>query len=109
MRLSYYCGIFFVAAGIVLFLLVEKIVRYIEENSVEANSWGHGHHHHHHTSSKKLKDNDDLGKTQSQPSNGTEGVVSDEVSEDSLNEDNLAQHDTLLRRVSQVIIILWSV
>lgn len=87
-----------VLAGIVLFLLVEKIVRYIEENSGEANSWGHGHHHHHHQSSKKLKDDDDLGKTQSQPSNGTEGVVSDEVSEDSLNEDNLAQHDTLLRR-----------
>lgn len=87
-----------VLAGIVLFLLVEKIVRYIEEKSGEANSWGHGHHHHHHKSSKKLKDNDDLGKTQSQPSNGTEGVVSDEVSEDSLNEDNLAQHGTLLRR-----------
>lgn len=87
-----------VLAGIVLFLLVEKIVRYIEENSGEANSWGHGHHHHHHKSRKKLKDDDDLGKTQSQPSNGTEGVVSDEVSEDSLNEDNLAQHDTLLRR-----------
>lgn len=98
--LSSYCGILFVAAGIVLFLIVEKIVRYVEENSGESNSWGHGHHHHHLKSSKKLKDDDDLGKTQSESSSGTEGIVSDEVSEDSLNGDNLAQHETLLRRVS---------
>lgn len=95
-----YCGILFVAAGIVLFLIVEKIVRYVEENSGESNSWGHGHHHLHLKSSKKLKDDDDLGKTQSESSSGTEGIVSDEVSEDSLNGDNLAQHETLLRRVS---------
>lgn len=95
-----YCGILFVAAGIVLFLIVEKIVRYVEENSGESNSWGHGHHHHHLKSSKKLKDDDDLGKTQSESSSGTEGIVSNEVSEDSLNGDNLAQHETLLRRVS---------
>lgn len=87
-----------VLAGIVLFLIVEKIVRYVEENSGESNSWGHGHHHHHLKSSKKLKDDDDLGKTQSESSSGTEGIVSDEVSEDSLNGDNLAQHETLLRR-----------
>ncbi|CAA7058234.1 unnamed protein product [Microthlaspi erraticum] len=42
-----------VLAGIVVFLLVEKLVRYVEENS----SWGH--HHHHHGGSKKLKDEDD--------------------------------------------------
>lgn len=87
-----------VLAGIVLFLIVEKIVRYVEENSGESNSWGHGHHHHHLKSSKKLKDDDDLGKTQLESSSGTEGIVSDEVSEDSLNGDNLAQHETLLRR-----------
>ncbi|KAH9794346.1 IAA-alanine resistance protein 1 [Citrus sinensis] len=87
-----------VLAGIVLFLIVEKIVRYVEENSGESNSWGHGHHHHHLKSSKKLKDDDDLGKTQSESSSGTEGIVSNEVSEDSLNGDNLAQHETLLRR-----------
>ncbi|KAL9454093.1 hypothetical protein AB3S75_009654 [Citrus x aurantiifolia] len=87
-----------VLAGIVLFLIVEKIVRYVEENSGESNSWGHGHHHLHLKSSKKLKDDDDLGKTQSESSSGTEGIVSNEVSEDSLNGDNLAQHETLLRR-----------
>lgn len=87
-----------VLAGIVLFLIVEKIVRYVEENSGKSNSWGHGHHHHHLKSSKKLKDDDDLGKTQSESSSGTEGIISNEVSEDSLNGDNLAQHETLLRR-----------
>ncbi|KAG8087431.1 hypothetical protein GUJ93_ZPchr0010g10097 [Zizania palustris] len=35
--------------GIVLFFIVEKIVRYVEDNSQKgAHSVGHGHHHHHH-------------------------------------------------------------
>ncbi|KAI3975640.1 hypothetical protein MKX01_037897 [Papaver californicum] len=46
-------------AGIVLFLLVEKVVRYVEEHSRGANAWTHGHHHHHHKSSNGLKDDDD--------------------------------------------------
>ncbi|KAL0700894.1 hypothetical protein Bca4012_057016 [Brassica carinata] len=45
-----------VLAGIVVFLLVEKLVRYVEENSSGSNTWGH--HHHHHAGSKKLKDED---------------------------------------------------
>ncbi|KAI9074106.1 hypothetical protein K1719_043951 [Acacia pycnantha] len=45
-----------ILAGIVLFLLVEKVVRYVEENSQGANSWTTGHHHHHHSKKKKLKD-----------------------------------------------------
>ncbi|CAL5430411.1 unnamed protein product [Camellia sinensis] len=56
--------------GIVLFLLVEKIVRYVEENSKGANAWNHTHHHHHHKNSKKLKDdNDDDDKIQQQSLN----------------------------------------
>ncbi|KAF8081455.1 hypothetical protein N665_0885s0002 [Sinapis alba] len=51
-----------VLAGIVVFLLVEKLVRYVEENSSGSNTWGH---HHHHAGSKKLKDEDD-------PKNATE-------------------------------------
>ncbi|KAI3937703.1 hypothetical protein MKW92_020922 [Papaver armeniacum] len=47
-----------VLSGIVLFLLVEKVVRYVEKHS-RANAWGHGHHHHHHKSSNGLKDDDD--------------------------------------------------
>nr|BAJ84913.1 predicted protein [Hordeum vulgare subsp. vulgare] len=35
--------------GIVMFFIVEKIVRYVEDNSQKGgHSSGHGHHHHHH-------------------------------------------------------------
>ncbi|WZZ06396.1 hypothetical protein YC2023_092317 [Brassica napus] len=59
-----------VLAGIVVFLLVEKLVRYIEENSSGSNTWGH---HHHHAGSKKLKDEDDHNNADKQcPSDATE-------------------------------------
>lgn len=45
-----------VAAGIVVFLIVEKLVRYVEEYSGGVGL-GH-HHHHHHKHSNKLKDDD---------------------------------------------------
>ncbi|XP_068660058.1 IAA-alanine resistance protein 1 [Aristolochia californica] len=44
-----------VLSGIVLFLLVEKIVRYVEDHSTGGHELGHGHHHHHHKSNNKLK------------------------------------------------------
>ncbi|CAN7129760.1 unnamed protein product [Brassica rapa subsp. narinosa] len=59
-----------VLAGIVVFLLVEKLVRYIEENSSGSNTWGH---HHHHAGSKKLKDEDDHNNADKHcPSDATE-------------------------------------
>ncbi|XP_044491615.1 IAA-alanine resistance protein 1-like [Mangifera indica] len=55
-----------VLAGIVLFLLVGELVRYVDENSGDADSWGDGHHHRYHNS-KKLRDDDDVReKKQSQ-------------------------------------------
>ncbi|KAK4400147.1 IAA-alanine resistance protein 1 [Sesamum angolense] len=46
-----------ILAGIVVFLIVEKIVRYVEEFSGGENVWGLGHHHHHHHKhTNKLKD-----------------------------------------------------
>lgn len=99
--LNSYCGLLVVAAGIVLFLLVEKVVRYVEDNSTGASAWSHGHHHHHHKISKKLKDASDVhDKMQSNSSKETEGNGSDEVSDNSLNADNLTQHESLLRKVS---------
>ncbi|XP_050374164.1 IAA-alanine resistance protein 1 [Argentina anserina] len=92
-----------VLAGIVLFLLVEKIVRYVEEHSGGTNAWGHGHHHHHH--SKKLKDdNDSHDDSQSESSTGKDGRKSNASSEgkvekvlnDSLKENS--HHDTQLRK-----------
>ncbi|KAG6764351.1 hypothetical protein POTOM_031817 [Populus tomentosa] len=88
-----------VLAGIVLFLLVEKVVRYVEDNSSGANAWNHGHHHHNHNSSKKLKDDSDAhDKTQSKSSKEADGKGSDEVLDDSSNDTNFTQSESLLRK-----------
>ncbi len=94
-----------VAAGIVLFLLVEKVVRYVEGNSGGAHAWSSSHHHHHHKGTQKLKDdNDSTDITQSESFDGkegktlemsSEGKVSDEVSNDSLKGDGQTQHESL--------------
>lgn len=75
----------YVTAGIVLFLIVEKLVRYVEENSGGASGWSHGHHHHHHKSNKNLKkkDEDAAHRNSSQPLGDT--------LDDSLNADNATQ------------------
>ncbi|TKY59759.1 IAA-alanine resistance protein 1 [Spatholobus suberectus] len=94
-----------ILAGIVLFLLVEKVVRYVEENSGGANSWTHGHHHHNHNSKKKLKDdNSSTVNLQSKSSNAKEERLLDEkkeddhASHDSLKGDNPSQSETSLRK-----------
>ncbi|KAK7368550.1 hypothetical protein VNO80_10577 [Phaseolus coccineus] len=86
-----------ILAGIVLFLLVEKVVRYVEENSGEANSWTHGHHHHNHNSKKKLKD-DDISNNAKEDRLLDERKEDDEVSCDSSKEDNPSKSETLLRK-----------
>jgi len=85
------------AAGIVLFLLVEKVVRYVEENSGEANSWTHGHHHHNHNSKKKLKD--DNFSNDAKEDRLLDERKDDQVSSDVLKGDNPSQSETLLRKV----------
>nr|CAB3481277.1 unnamed protein product [Digitaria exilis] len=76
----YYVSIF-QTFGIVLFFIVEKIVRYVEDNSRDgAYSVGHGHHHHHHKrhdSSDKTKSDAD-GKEINQTEDSTTAKVSDE-------------------------------
>ncbi|XP_071724184.1 IAA-alanine resistance protein 1-like [Rutidosis leptorrhynchoides] len=79
-----------VLAGIVLFLLVEKMVRYVEENSGGANTWGHGHRHHHHKSSQKKK------SKSSRKAKGKK-ASSDEALSDSLNRD-IMKEESLLRK-----------
>ncbi|XP_010551233.1 PREDICTED: IAA-alanine resistance protein 1 [Tarenaya hassleriana] len=74
-----------VLGGILLFLLVEKLVRYVEENSSGSNAWGHHHHHHHHhKSDKKKKDKTHNNSTQ-QSSSGTTTKSSEKVSDGSLD------------------------
>ncbi|WRX13202.1 Zinc/iron permease - like 4 [Theobroma cacao] len=78
-----------ILAGIVMFLLVEKVVRYVDENSEEAS---HGHHHHHHKSNKKFKNDDDVHQNHSQSL--------DDRSDDPLNGDNTTQHEIRKRKTS---------
>ncbi|KAL7163276.1 hypothetical protein ACSBR2_039383 [Camellia fascicularis] len=79
-----------ILAGIVLFLLVEKIVRYVEENSKGANAWNHTHHHHHHKNSKKLKDdNDDDDKIQQQSLNEKNECISEMSSQGKVLDEGL--------------------
>ncbi|KAI5385398.1 IAA-alanine resistance protein 1 [Lathyrus oleraceus] len=94
-----------ILAGIVLFLLVEKLVRYVEENSGGANSWGHGHHHHNHNSKKKLEDDNNSDVNNQSQSIKTkkerlvdEGKEDNQVSHDSLKGDKLAQTESSLRK-----------
>ncbi|KAM2558898.1 hypothetical protein TB1_010307 [Malus domestica] len=101
-----------ILAGIVLFLLVEKTVRYVEENSGGTNAWSHGHHHHHHhKNSKKLKDdNDSHDDLQSESSNGKDGrkltKSSDgEVTADGLNDSLIenTEQDSHIRKASSLV------
>ncbi|KAJ0435786.1 putative zinc/iron permease [Helianthus annuus] len=65
--------------GIVVFLLVEKIVRYVEERSGGTDSLGHGHHHHHHRNHKKTDTLQDTSETtsveSSEPEKQSESVL----------------------------------
>ncbi|CAL1386223.1 unnamed protein product [Linum trigynum] len=73
-----------ILAGIVVFLLVEKLVRYVEDNST-GDVWGHSHHHHH-KSSEKVKDGSDADG------------ASDEISDNMSNGDKLSQKDSVVHR-----------
>ncbi|XP_057478967.1 IAA-alanine resistance protein 1-like isoform X2 [Actinidia eriantha] len=97
-----------VLAGIVLFLLVEKTVRYVEDNSGGANEWGHSRHHHHRKNSKRLKhDSDDNDKIEQQSDNKKSGSISkmsseekvlDEGSDDCLIGEKQSQSEPLLQK-----------
>ncbi|CAN4090434.1 unnamed protein product [Withania somnifera] len=66
-----------VLAGIVLFLIVEKLVRYIEDFSGGV----HGHHHHHHMRFTKLKDDNDADDTLQELSQENGGSLSEKAAE----------------------------
>lgn len=95
------------AAGIVLFLLVEKVVRYVEDYSGGTKAWSHTHHHHHHKKSKKLKDDNDMqsqssdGKDSTALNNSSEEKVPDDVSHNSLKEDT--QQESYIRKVIYLV------
>ncbi|KAI0496017.1 hypothetical protein KFK09_022324 [Dendrobium nobile] len=70
--------------GIVLFFLVEKIVRYVEDHSPNgAKNLMHGHNHHHHKQQQKLKH--DGVDTSQQLSDSKNRETVDMISETELN------------------------
>ncbi|KAI4338854.1 hypothetical protein MLD38_023862 [Melastoma candidum] len=92
-----------VLGGILLFLVVEKLVRYVEEKSGGERL----HHHHHHKSNKKLNhvnDPDDTkamladGKNEKPDSTPSEGMNLNEFKEDSLVGDDLKDNVSLRKR-----------
>lgn len=70
----------FHAVGIVLFFIVEKIVRYVEDNS-QRGGHSHGHHHHHH----KRQDISDKAKSGHIKSDD-EGKDTDQAQQNSLHD-----------------------
>lgn len=68
-----------ILAGIVLFLIVEKLVRYVEEFSGGVNERSHGHHHHHHMHYTKLKDDNDADDNLRELSQEKDGSSSEKV------------------------------
>ncbi|PIA63687.1 hypothetical protein AQUCO_00201203v1 [Aquilegia coerulea] len=95
-------------AGIVLFLVVEKIVRYVEDNSGNvANGWGHSHHHHSRKKNDDLKDDcDNLnsesvdGKNENKSDTSPTKKALDEPSECSLTDQNNTQKESLRQRIT---------
>ncbi|KAK4373403.1 hypothetical protein RND71_008787 [Anisodus tanguticus] len=67
-----------ILAGIVLFLIVEKLVRYVEEFSGGVDEWSHGHHHRH-THITKLKDDNDANGNLQELSQEKSGSLSDKT------------------------------
>lgn len=67
-----------------MFLIVEKLVRYVEDFSGGDNAWGLGHHHHHHHKhTNKLKDDDEKDDHQQGSTNDEiKGNLSENISEE---------------------------
>lgn len=90
-----------------LFLLVEKVVRYVEEHAKDgAHGLGHGHHHSH-KRQKNLKDTDkDYDKPNKVLTDSKNKAMLDKTNgEKSLDSDNLRVNDdnerkTVLHKVS---------
>lgn len=99
---------FHFAVGIVLFFLVEKVVRYVEDNSRKGTSHlSHGHHHHHHKHHNKVDDDDDNNDEFNSKHNDKPGDIGDAQSQkasvheanEQVNDGNLTEQKALLRKV----------
>lgn len=95
-----------ILSGIVVFLLVEKVVRYVEDMSGGVNSWGHGHHHHNHNHNhnhkKSVSLNDINGDDDNSNGENLDGSTSETpekiASGESLNSDKQSESSHLRKR-----------
>lgn len=86
-----------ILCGIVLFFLVEKVVRYVEDNSAKrAYEMGHGHHHHH-KRHDKLKDENKNHDESNSKLDEPKDTLNDEHN-GCQNDENHTKHETLLRK-----------
>ncbi|KAL6579546.1 IAA-alanine resistance protein 1 [Orobanche minor] len=98
-----------ILAGIVLFLIVEKLVRYVEDFSRGENAWGLGHHHHHHKHTNKLKDDDHAHENHQESSHNEKiGRLSENMGKeeeldgpvDTVSNDKTSEKDSLRKRIT---------
>lgn len=92
------------AVGIVLFFLVEKVVRYVEDNSRKgAYDVVHGHHHHHKHHHKSKDENENHEESNPKGNSQKERKLGKEPSDDDSNgtetNKNHTKHESLLRKV----------
>ncbi|THU57809.1 hypothetical protein C4D60_Mb03t07460 [Musa balbisiana] len=91
------------AVGIVLFFLVEKVVRYVEDNSRKgAYDIVHGHHHHHKHHHKSKDENENHEESNPKGNSQKERKLDKEPSDDDSNgtetNKNHTKHESLLRK-----------
>ncbi|KAL7110900.1 hypothetical protein ACP275_05G054800 [Erythranthe tilingii] len=89
-----------ILAGIVVFLIVEKLVRYVEAFSGGENSWGHHHHHHHHKQTNKSDDDDELSHDEKK-GKLTEKISEENESDTATDLDKTSSKDVLRKRNTQ--------
>ncbi|CAL9171542.1 unnamed protein product [Musa hybrid cultivar] len=92
-----------VLIGIVLFFLVEKVVRYVEDNSRKrAYDVVHGHHHHHKHHHKSKDENENHEESNPKGNSQKERKLDKEPSDDDSNgtetNKNHTKHESLLRK-----------
>ncbi|KVH97488.1 Zinc/iron permease [Cynara cardunculus var. scolymus] len=88
----------FCVIGIVVFLFVEKVVRYVEDMSGGVNSWGHGHHHHHKSESLKDSKGDDDNSEEDGSTSETSEKIAEIASGESLKSEKQSESSHLRKR-----------
>lgn len=98
-----------------LFLLVEKLVRYVEDNSRGVNTWSHGHHHHHSKKTQRLDDSENAKDNDQSQSDNSDKVNSEKSTDkkelqkviDESSDGNKTGQSKSLRKASSFNVNMW--